>query len=350
MSEKAPLLEPASRYQFFQAVRLLESALSDGPALGERGPYEKERLRLRPSTSLGFPTSEVVDITTHTEQDGTPRAVVTTNLPGLYGAGSPLPRSYAHQILLEEEEQPQVRALLDLLHHRLLSLWYRSWKHFRYEQAYQEGGRDLLSLALLDLIGISPATPSEEIGTEPVRLLRYLGLLLLRTRPVRGLEILLRDELELPITLEEAPVRELVLPQEQWFRLSAQPQSGDGCLGQDIVIGARRIDRQSQLRIKIGPVSDSTLRMLLPGGSLNKRLIALCRFYLRQPLDLSLHILVPAHEVARVRIGGAAPSQLGGPMVLGQPRQDPIVFAVDASLCRNAPLPRLFVVKAREVE
>ncbi len=347
MAGQALLAQPVYRYQFFQALRLLESALAGAP-IGERGPYQKERLRLRPSTSLGFPTAEVVEVTGYEAADGTPGALVTTNLPGLYGSGSPLPRSYAHQILLEDEDQPQTRQFLDLIHHRLLSIWYRTWKHCRYEQSYQPDGGDLLSRALLDLLGISPETPQDELGIEPVRLLRYLSLLLPRTRPVEGLQVLLTEELALPIVIEQAPERELVLPPEQWFRMASRPQDGGGCLGRDVVIGSRRIDRQSLIRLHIGPVSYSTLLQLLPAGCLLNRLIALCRFYLRQPLDLSLHISVPASEVVRTRLG-AGGGRLGWPTSAGPPKTDPVRFSIDASLGRSAPPPRLSVLANREV-
>lgn len=347
MSGEELLAQPVYRYQFFQALRLLESALA-GARLGERGPYRQERLRLRPSTSLGFPTAEVVEVTSYQAADGTPGALVTTNLPGLYGAGSPLPRSYAHQILLEDEEQPQTRQFLDLIHHRLLSLWYRTWKHCRYEQSYHPDGSDMLSRALLDLVGVSPQTPSEELGIEPVRLLRYLSLLLPRTRPVEGLQVLLNEELALPIGVEQAPARELVLPREQWFRMSSRPQDGGGCLGRDVVIGSRRIDRQSMIRLHIGPLLYSTFLQLLPGGSLLNRLIALCRFYLRQPLDLSLHIRVPASEVVRTKLG-AGGGRLGWPTSAGPPKTDPVCFSIEASLGRNAAPPRMSVLVNREV-
>lgn len=348
MAAEPLLAEPLHRYQLFQALRLLESALGGGPAIGERGPAPQERLRLRPSTSLGFPTSEVVEVTTTQQPDGTQRATVTTNLPGLYGVGSPLPRSYGHQILLEEDEQPQTRQFLDLVHHRLHSLWYRTWKRFRYEQSYQLGGRDLLSRALLDLIGLSPDTTAHDVGTEPTALLRYLGLLLQRTRPVAGLQILLTQELGLPLTIEQNPARTITLPREQWFRMSTDPQRG-GCLGRDVVIGGLRTDRLTQLRLHIGPVSSAILRELMPQGSLLARVIALSRFYLRQPLDLSLHISVPAAQVARTQLGGKSPGGLGLPSSVGSPAQDPVIFAVNVSMHRTIPSPRMSVVKNREV-
>lgn len=347
MADEALLAQPVYRYQFFQALRLLESALG-GARLGERGPYQQERLRLRPSTSLGFPTAEVVEVTSYQAPDGTQGAQVTTNLPGLYGAGSPLPRSYAHQILLEDEEQPQTRQFLDLLHHRLLSIWYRTWKHCRYEQSYHPDGSDLLSRALLDLLGVSPETPEQELGIAPVRLLRYLSLLLPRTRPVGGLQVLLTEELDLPVVIEQAPARELVLPPAQWFRISSRPQEGGGCLGRDVVIGSRRVDRQSLIRLHIGPIPYSTFLQLMPSGKLLHRLIALCRFYLRQPLDLSLYISVPASDVLRAKLG-AGGGRLGWPCSAGPPKTDPVRFSISASLGRSAPPPRLSVLANREV-
>ena len=330
-----PLDEPLHRYQLYQLLRLLESQLPESPALGGRGPAGKERIRLRPSTSLGFPASEVVAVTTQTQPDGSERTTVTTNLPGLYGVGSPLPRSYAHQILLEEDDQPQTREFLDLLHHRLFSLGYRTWKHFRYDQSYQAGARDPLSRALLDMIGVAPEATAADLGTEPAALLRYLGLLLHRTRPLAGLQTLLTQELGLPLRLEQNPPRRLTLPREQWFRLSTAPQTG-GCLGRDVVVGGLRIDRLTQLRLHLGPVSYATLREVLPQGALHGRLIALCRFYLRQPLDLSLHISVPAAEIARTQLGCKRPgSGLGDAKLLtGAPRaRSSVIFAVAVRRC-----------------
>lgn len=325
-----PLPLPVAKYALFPLLRRLEAIHSDSPRLGERGPAAKERIRLRPNTSLGFPTSEVV----HLEHVGAyeTRSFVTTNLPGLYGSGSPLPRSYAHQILLDQDEQPQQREFLDLLlHHRVYSLWYRGWKRQRYEQGFASQGTDVLSRALLDVIGLRPETPPEQIGVSPVRLLRYLGLLMGRARPLSGLEVLLQEETALPLRIEQLPKRWRTLSPEHWCRLSADPQRG-GTLGRDIVIGARRIDRLGAIRLHIGPVSYAQLQSLWFGGALHRQLVALCRFYLRQPLDLILTIRVPASEIPRTRLGAHGAGGLGRPNCLGPPQQDPVFFVLTASL------------------
>lgn len=317
------------RYQLFQLLRILEANTPTAPRLGERGPAREERIRLRPSTSLGFPCAETVDISQHIDPQGQPRTVVTANITGLYGVGSPLPRSYPHQILLHADDQPQQRDFLDLLHHRLLSIWYRAWRHHRYEHSFRSDGTDPLSRALLDFIGVPPSATADELGIEPVRLLRYLGLFVGHTRPASGLQTLLGEELELPLSVEVAPLRWVALPPEQWPRLRSQSSSA---LGRDIVIGTRHLDRMTSLRLHIGPVNYTMLLALWPGAALHRRLIALARFYLRQPLDLELHVQVPASEIAHTQLGGRQPSPLGRPSCAGPPSQDPVIFVIAAPL------------------
>lgn len=331
--QQTQLATESFRYQLFQLLRILEASTPSAPRLGERGPARDERIRLRPSTSLGFPCAETVDVAEHISPEGTPRTVVTANITGLYGVGSPLPRSYAHQILLEEDAQPQQRDFLDLIHHRLLSMWYRAWRHHRYEHSFREDGTDTLSRALLDLIGVSPQATADDLGIEPVRLLRYLGLFVGHTRPASGLETLLCEELELPVRVEAAPLRRVALPKEQWPRLSSHSSNS---LGRDVVIGTRHLDRMTSLRLHVGPVSYATLLALWPGKSLHHRFVALARFYLRQPLDLELHVQVPAAEMARTRLGGPQPSPLGLPACAGPPQRDPVVFVIAAPLRSHA--------------
>jgi type VI secretion system protein ImpH len=328
-AQTAQLAAESWRYQLFQLLRILEANTPTAPRLGERGPARDERIRLRPSTSLGFPCAETVDIAEHIDPQGKPRTVVTANITGLYGVGSPLPRSYPHQILLQEDEQPQQRDFLDLLHHRLLSIWYRSWRQHRYEHSFRTDGSDPLSRALLDFIGVPPDATADDLGVEPVRLLRYLGLFVGHTRPAAGLETLLGEELELPLRVEEAPLRWVSLPKDQWPRLSSRSNS---VLGRDVVIGTRHLARMTSLRLHIGPVRYATLLALWPDASLHRRLVALARFYLRQPLDLELHVEVPAAEVARTQLGGPQPSPLGLPASAGPPQRDPVVFVIAAPL------------------
>lgn len=324
------------RYQVFQALHILEARLGAEHRLGTRGAATSERIRLRPSTSLGFPIGELVDVETRPRADGTLDAEVTTNLAGLYGVGSSLPRWIPHEILLGDDEKPQFRSFFDhFVHHRLLSLWYRTYWQSHYENSFRPDGSDLLSQALLDWLGLPPDATADSLGVEPVVLLRYLGLLVRRTRPMAGLEILLQDLLGLPLHIEQLPPRWVELPRAQWCRLGAAPGQRLA-LGRDVVIGARRFERLGSLRLHIGPVDLPTLRALWPGGALLARLMRICRFYLRPVLDLSLHVRVPRSEIPAVRLNGASPSRIGEPQTLGSAAADPIVFFVETSLATQA--------------
>jgi len=330
-------VEQSVRYQLFQLLRLLETHSPSAPALGGSGPARDERIRLRPSTGLGFPCTETVAVETKHSPEGVARTIVTANISGLYGVGSPLPRSYAQQVLLQEEGEPQQRDFLDLIHHRVLSLWYRAFRHQRYELSFDCRGDDPLSRSLLDFIGISGTATIEELGTEPLRLLRYLGLFAARTRTAQGLTTLLYEELQIPIRVESAPMRWITLPKDQWPKLSSKPQER-AALGRDLVIGSRHLDRMTSLRIHIGPVTYRTLLDLCPGRPLHARLRALARCYLRQSLDLTLAVQVPKAEMANQRIGRPQPGVLGRPAVVGSPQQDPVVIVIPASI--SAPSPR----------
>ena len=136
---------------FFSLLRLIESQAPHAAALGESGPASAEAVRLRPSLELSFPDQRSRRGRTPAKcRRSAPCSVVTANISGLYGVGSPLPRSYPHQVLLQADTDPQQRDFLDIIHHRVLSLWYRSFRRQHYEQSFAEDGTDLLSQALLD--------------------------------------------------------------------------------------------------------------------------------------------------------------------------------------------------------
>jgi len=335
MADPVPLppmpLDPPWRFQFFQLLRILESRHPQSVPLGDGSRASDEQIRLRPSTSLAYPTTEVVDMREQTLPDGGLRLLVTTNADGLYGVGTPLPLSYAREILRDDEDQPQIRAFLDLFHHRLLSLWYRAWKRHRHEQSFRPEPLDVLSRVLLDFVGVPAEATAADLGTEPIRLLRYLGLLTLRTRPAYGLAVLLSEELQMPVTVEQLPTRWVSVSPEQWSRLSGSPAQR-GRLGHDLALGTRRRDCSGELRLHIGPVSYVTLLSLRQGGALHARLIALARFYLRQPLDLSLYIRVSAQEIPRTQFGGTSRMRMGQPACCGPPREDPVLLIIPASL------------------
>lgn len=306
-------------YHFFQLVRLLEQRLQDQhpeyEPLGQGKEARREGVRLRPSLDLGFPAADVAGAELYEEAG---RAEVETTFLGLYGVNSPLPRWYTQQLLWDAEEVPQQRAFLDIFHHRVLSLLYRVWRQHRYEHAYAPGAQDRLSRALLDLVALRPEDTAADLGLEPARALRYLGLLQLRQRPAEGLRALLEEELGLHglLRIEPFPVRWVNLEWEDLYRLG----SLGGQLGRDVFVGRRRLDRMGLLELHVGPVTQGVVaaeagprllryeeaERLMPGGADHGRLLRLLRLYLRRPLDLRLVAHVPLPGVPMMRLSRGA--------------------------------------------
>lgn len=333
----------AHRYDFYQVVRLLERRFAGTPRLGQKGPAGKERIRLRPSTELSFPTSEVESVEwqeTGTYQD--PRVEVTTRFLGLVGQGTPLPLTYAQEILWEQDDKPHMRAFVDMFHHRLLSILYRSWLQLRHEFAFDEGGGDRLSRALLDLVGLSPEANPAALGLEPPKVMRYLGLFLMPDRPAGGLESFLSEELGVDVKVIPLTIRWLSMPADQVFTLDPT-QRKRGFLGQDIVIGTRMADRCGHITLQIGPVPYERMLQFRPGEPEHRRLLALTRLFVRQPLDLELRVLFPAKGIPPATLGGKNPAQLGRTTHVGAPPSDPVTVVYHASIADSelAKLPRL---------
>src|SRR5262245_19672081 len=90
------------RFDFFQAVRLLERLLPDGPG-GNGGAPEREVVRFRATPSLGFPVSAVTQLR-QPAPDGpaeapTPPAEMAVTFLGLTGPAGVLPYHYTRLLL-----------------------------------------------------------------------------------------------------------------------------------------------------------------------------------------------------------------------------------------------------------
>ncbi|MFO0579785.1 MAG: type VI secretion system baseplate subunit TssG [Polyangia bacterium] len=325
------LLAPgaAASYHPYQALRLLEvfGVKHGAPLLGEISQdldrartAPSEIIRIRPSVSMAFPAAslESVERTSGSGPDGS-RYQVTVSFGGLYGSDTPLPLWMAQEILWGGKQHPAARAFLDIMHHRLLSLRYRAWRQHRYEYSFARGGRDRLSRILMGIVGLSPEQPAQDLGATPLWLFRHFGLLLLRNRPASALATLLNAKLRAEMPDEpHLNVSVTLLPPPRWIRLPDEQvaylgRRGAAGVGRHTLMGRSVRDRASYIQLVIGVVSfRNALRLRTQKGGLLDQLVSLCRFYLRQPLDLSFQVQVPADEVPRSTLGRNPPQRVQG--------------------------------------
>ncbi|HEV7516248.1 MAG TPA: type VI secretion system baseplate subunit TssG, partial [Thermoanaerobaculia bacterium] len=127
------------RFEFYQAVKLLEMLAPDAKPVAEGSEPEAEAVRFRSRVGLDFPASEI-DLLSRAANAG-PGASALSPLPppemvinflGLAGVLGPLPLPVT-ELVVERvwHRDTALRDFLDLFNHRLVSILARARKRYR---------------------------------------------------------------------------------------------------------------------------------------------------------------------------------------------------------------------------
>jgi type VI secretion system protein ImpH len=324
------LLQDAPQFSFFQVVQLLEKARPDAPRVGHQGPASREALRFHPTLSLAFPDADVVSVTAAEDERGAPRYLVETAFLGLYGTVSPLPNYFTEELIHETEEGSLVRGVLDLFHHRLVSLFYRCWEKYRYDVQFRSAARDVFSQRMLCLMGLGIAAPPEGAAVPAERLLRFAGLLGRPACSAASLERAISDHFDgLETSVMQWAARWVAIPPEHRTRLG----EASSRLGVDAHAGEEVLDRAGKFRVRLGPVGLTPFLGFLPGERDFRQLDELARLFVRDRLQYEAEIVLRHEEVPDLHlVEGAVPVRLGQTTWLGKPAADPgVVFQEPAA-------------------
>ncbi len=308
------LLERAGEFSFYQAVRWLERLSPGSPRLGHEGPPESESVRLRPSVSLSFPPADLEEIKPQQFSD---KIQITTTFFGLYGADTPLPYAYAEHIaqISSEHYGRRVRAYLDIFHHRLLSMLYRSWEKYR-PDATSEGRLDPLFARAISFIGYNRELG---LGGDALPRLSEVRLKVLRHRSASGLKFLLQKRLGYGVDIDQLVARTVQVPEDQLSRLGEA-----NCeLGSSLVAG-RRIRDCNKIRIKVEAEDFSMFSKLLPGKPDFSNIQEVMATYLHDETDHDVEVRLAAEKIPAWELGSGSLA-LGESMWLGKPREDAMV-------------------------
>jgi type VI secretion system protein ImpH len=320
------LLREPHRFDFFQAVRLLER-LARGqarhdpgrqrqPVGGDQAP-EREVVRFRTRPSLGFPASAVSQIRTPVPRAGAPDEEqcpeMTVTFLGLAGAAAVLPYHYSALLLRRVRlKDHALRDFLDLFHHRLLSLFYRAWEKYRlpftYERSRLEGvaaGGDAVSQGLYCLVGLGTGGLRGRLAFDDEAFLYYAGHFAHAPRSAVALECLLEDYFEMPVRVQQVQGQWLALDREDQALMpsAAHPQGRNNQLGLDLVIGERVWEIQSKFRVRVGPLTYRQFRALMPNGDGLRPLCQLARTYAGAEFDFDVQAVLAPAEVPWSRLG-----------------------------------------------
>jgi type VI secretion system protein ImpH len=330
------LLREPYRFNFFQAVRLLERWQREraGPGGAEpRQPVGRDKLpdqevvRFRAQPALSFPAGAVSQVRQpprrETPANGeTPPLELAVSFLGLTGPSGVLPYHYTSLLVRRLRDKDQsLRDWLDLFNHRLISLFYRAWEKYRLPFAYERsrldgaGDPDPITRALYCLVGLGTGGLRDRLDIDDEAFLFYAGHFAHAPNSAVCLEGLLADYFEMPIRVEQA--------QGQWLCLDVDDRSlmpgpglpkGRNCqLGLNLTVGERVWDVQSKFRLRIGPLTYAQFRRLMPKGDGLRPLCQLTRTYVGLEFDFDVQLILEGEEVPWCRLSGdgADPPYLG---------------------------------------
>ena len=315
------LMAEPERYSFFQAVRLLYRAHGMPPRAGVSSAHDALRFTVPPS--LNFPPCELQSLDRTTQDDSeSPRYTMSVNFLGLTGPSGVLPRHYTEWLMAQQKARdPASRDFLDIFNRRLLSLFWRAWAKHRtelsQELAGEKGGSGVLR-DIYDLIGLG--TPALHALVEPrargsssktklpaAALGYYSGLVAQHPHGVGALAQVIGDVVDAPVEVIGCHGTWQRIPMRDRTRLGKDNQRfGDGC-----VLGSRFWDRQTTVRVRIGPMRLRGFDALLPQRELLGAVVELLRFLAGLALDLEIQLVLQAEAVPRARLGGTRAARLG---------------------------------------
>jgi type VI secretion system protein ImpH len=262
---------------------------------------------LHVDTSLGFPKSDIAALELREADHGPPYRLVVTFL-GLHGSSSPLPTFYAEDVLHDEPNTGALAAFLNLFHHRLLSLFYRSWIRFRHHFMFTPGGKDEFSRAMFCLIGLGGRSLVDGAGFPAVRTMQFAGLITQKPHSAAALAGVLQGYFDgVPVHITQGVGRWVVMRADQRSSLGAR------CcrLADSLYLGERVHDRLSKFRITLGPLDFDAYLQFLPEGEWHEALKRIVRLFVVDRLDFDLELVLRADETPRLSVGLSRESRLG---------------------------------------
>jgi type VI secretion system protein ImpH len=342
------LLDEPHRFEFFQAVRLLEGLFTrqaaGAPEARRPGDIVAQRIGFRNTLSLSFPASEIESAETFdaagdvlksaeareaaVESGEVGRVELTPAFFGLLGAQGALPLPYTEQIVSREylNRDRAARTFFDVFSNRATALFYAAWKKYRLPYHYETDRDERYLPLLLSIGGVAGESVREGLQAGPGSVLdeAVAGYALAaRHRPMSAayLQNLLSDYFRVPVRVDQFIGKWYDVPPDQLSVLGDVNMT----LGATALVGGRVWQRDMRVRLVVGPLSRRDYLAFLPGGEEALALGRMLTMLAGVTLEYEVKLVLRHEEVGVCTLG--AGSRLGRDAFLctrdaGQDRDD----------------------------
>lgn len=307
--------EEGYRFEFFQAVRLLQRERPGSTPVGAGDDPAREAIRFASKVSLSFSPSDVAGIELAETDEDRSRLEVSflgAASPASYGS---LPTPYAELILgLERGRNHAFKDFLDRFNHRFVSLFYRAWEKYRYALAYERDsmrGPGTFERAMFSLLGMGTEAQRGRLALDDRALLARSQAVGARPVSAQGLVDLVRSYFRVPVQVQQFVSCWYPIEQSERSRLGAASCT----LGRDFSLGSRVHLAQSRFRLKLGPLDWDTFRDLLPTGKGFAPLVEMTRLAAGPEFDFDCQLILDADSAPGIRLTGSADASSGAPQL-----------------------------------
>ncbi len=298
----------ARRFEFLQAVRLLQRVAPDREAIGRDGDPRRETVRLRSDVSFTFPRSDVVKIEPPEQPGGPPELTVAflgVATPNSLGS---LPTAYVEQMIEQEKSGPPVlRDFLDCFNHRIASLYYRAYERSQLGLAFESRGRNSFEAALRAVLGLGTAGLRDRLTLPDEALFSRAGLLAMAPLPAPVLENLIESYFGAPARVEQFVRAWYPLDPEDLSRLG----STSATLGIDLALGTTVQLAQFRFRVLVGPLSLERYESMLPKSSGFEALFDMIRLATNPEQTFEVRLVLRKQEVPALELSATSSCRLG---------------------------------------
>jgi type VI secretion system protein ImpH len=294
------LVEEPYAFDFYRAVRLLESCHPERPRVGYSYSPSEDPVRFAQNPFLTFAPSSIQKLEL-SSPDGLPRLFV--RLFGLFGPNGPLPphiTEYAYDRELHFGDRT-LTAFCNVFHHRLISFFYRAWAANQKAADLDRPDEQRYGTYIGSFFGIGMDSLQNRDAVSDWAKLYFAGRLANQTRNAEGLEAILQEYFEIKTRIETFVGRWMDLPRDSVCRLGASPETGS--LGQNMIVGNHFWECQLNFRIHLGPMKLKDFERMLPGGEAFLRLKYWVLNYCAEHFFWDIQLVLEAGEVPQTRLG-----------------------------------------------
>ena len=287
-------------YDFFQAVRLLQSRFPDRPRIGTSVSPGQDPVRFAQTPSLAFPSSTIESVQMDAAS-GLPRMFV--NFFGVMGANGPLPIHLTEYARERERHfgDRTISAFLNVFNHRLVSFFFRAWAASQKAVDLDRPDDQSYPTYVGSLFGLGLDSLQNRDAVHDWAKLYFAGHLSCQTRNAEGLESILAEYFEIKTEVQTFQGRWLDLPQDSICKLGDSPETGS--LGLTSIVGSRIWECQLGFRIRLGPMSIRDYERMLPGGDAFERLKYWVLNYCGEHYFWDVQLVLRASEAPSIALG-----------------------------------------------